>query len=322
MSADEKSAIAEAENFIKEVQKIQGNIEEEEKEEVPDEFRAIKKDLSKFKDGDLSEKRLKRIIREMHQEEQEQESIIQTEQSVIEEENGALQDLEQALGTIEDKHNNEEKAMKGFENVLGELSQGVNKDNIKNAFGQVVNTVESMDTDIDEEAEMAKSLDFLSEDIANTVREEENLFKEEKKESQLVQAGDQLFASIGNTEAEKKLSELEEGDEEEYDETLQELKETEQITQLEEKEILELDEQLKRSMKDAHRMRQDVEELINDIRGSPAANEEKMERLEALEDKLESDIREAEQARKKLKEAKGNMGKIESEEEKMENAAG
>lgn len=320
MSSDEKSAIAEAENFIEEAQKIHENVEEEEKGEVPDELRAIKKDLSKFKEGDLSEERLRRIIQEMHQEEEEQESIIETEQSAIEEENQALQDLKKALGSVEKKHSNEEKAMNGLEDTLGELAQGVNKDNIKSAFGQVVNTVESMDTDIDEEAEMAKSLDFLSQDIAETVKEEENLFKEEKKESQLVQFGDQLFASIGNSEAEEKLQELEQGDEEEYSETIEELKETEQITELEEKEIVELNKQLKRSIKDAKEMINDIQELRSDIKGSPAENGKKMRKLDNLEAKLESDIKEAQQAREKLQEAKSITDEAESEEKKAEGA--
>lgn len=322
MSSDEKSAIQEAENFIEEVQKIQGNVEEEEKEEVPDELRAIKKDLSKFKEGDLSEERLNRIIEEMHHEEEEQESIIETEQSVIEEENEALQDLKSALGSIEKKHNNEEKAMEGLENVLGELSQGVNKQNLKSAFGQVVNTVESMDTDVDEEAEMAKGLGVLSNDIAATVREEENLFKEEKKESQLVQVGDELFAATGNSKAEEKLRELEQGDEQEFDETIEELKETEQITKLEEKEIIELDKQLRKSIKDSKRMINDIKELRNDIEGSPAETGKKMRKLDNLEAKLESDIKEAQQAREKLRQAKDNMNAAESEEGKMEDLVG
>ncbi|MFB6114817.1 MAG: hypothetical protein ABEK04_00885 [Candidatus Nanohalobium sp.] len=318
-SEGEESEIDHVEKLIKEIDKAHNEIEQNEEGKIPKEQKAIKEDLQEFKNGDLSEERMRRILNEMTQEEQGQEYIIQEEGQTIKETKEALNEIEDVIQTIKGKHNNEMKTIKGVEDALGSIANAENfRSGAKQAVGQIWNTVEEMETDVDEEAELSTDLDILSKEIGKTVQEEEELMQEEQQQYQLEQMADKLFAKAGSEEGERKDEELAEKDQEEYQETEQELQETERMTQLEEKEIRQLISELKESKREAERLRNDIQKAMSKIKGSPAEDYGRMRKLTQADRTLKENIQQVKEALAKLRTTRNRVNSIESEEKKAE----
>ena len=211
MAAGEEN-INEAERMIQEIQKVHNKIEQHEKKQLPKKHKAVKQDIKKFKDGDITEKRMKRILQEIAEEEEEQEKVIQTESKSIQETREALKDLRKTINKIKQNQNNEQQMFKGIEDAMGDLSKSLGEGDFKGAVDNVIDqmwdTVGQMDTDVNAEAEMAEDLDILGHEIGRTVMEEEEIGKFEKKEFELDKMAGQLFVAAGSKEGKKRDEEL------------------------------------------------------------------------------------------------------------------
>lgn len=303
--------IEEAEDLLKSIDNFHRKIEAEEKEKIPKEHKAVKEDIEKFKNGDISEDRMRRILDEFKQEEKEQKHLIETEGQAIQDTRKALRDIEKTIEKIKQDHNNEIKAMEGVEDVLGSIANADNfKQGMEQATSQIWDTVKSMDTDVDEEAEMSKDLNILSTELGKTVKEEEELAKSEKQEYQLEEMAEGLFAKVGSKKGEKEEEKLEQEDKKEYEKTEEEYEETEELAKMEEQEVKELISELDESKREAKRMRGDIQEAMEDIKGSPAEDYGRMRELTKADRTLKENIQEVKKALRQLKKARKTMSGI------------
>lgn len=323
---DEREEINHVQKLIEEIDSMHGEIEGQ-AGGLTDEQKAIKEDLERFQNGEISEERMIRILQEFQEEEEEQEQLIQYEGKSIKETREALKELRETMNEIKKNQEREmknfQKASKGLENALGSVANADSfKGGVKGAVNQMWNSVESMDADTDEEAEMSEELDILGHEIGKAVKEDEELLKDEKEDYELEEYFENALESLGAEEGAKKNQELAEKDKEEFEETKQEFSQIEELTAEEEDEIKTLYNEISQTVEEAKEMSEEIEELIEEIEEAPGDNRERVRQLNKMEAEIESNIKEAQQAMEKLEEALNYAETVESEESSVESMLG
>lgn len=326
---EEQEEISEAESLIQQIAKDHRNIRENEGE-LSKEQQALVEDVKKMKNGELTEDQFLRIYEELSQEEEDQQIVIEREEKSIKETHEALKKLRKTINKIKKNQKKEmenfDNAAKGLENALGSVANGLAngesvKDTAKNAASQMWKSVESMNTDLDEEEEVVEDLDLLAHDIGKSVEEDEELLKKENTDYKVEQFLSQVLENYGAEEEKEKVQEQAEKDSEERDETVEEISQERKLAKEEEEDINELYQDIRLTINEANEMIEDINELQNELKEAPANNETSMKRLSKMKKKLRDNREEAKKALEKINQETDFMDSVESEISRAENAA-
>ncbi|AOV94341.1 hypothetical protein AQV86_00245 [Nanohaloarchaea archaeon SG9] len=321
---DEIEQIEHVERLARKIDGVHGEIEADEKD-LSKEHQAVREDLKKFRNGDLSAKKMKRILEEFEAQEEEQEELIEYEERSIKDTRKALQELQDTINKISEHQKQEMKnfnnATKGIENALGSIANADSfKEGVDGAISQMWNSVENMETDMDEEAEMSEDLDILGHELGKAVKEDEELLKDEEDDYNMEKIFGQILEEVGAEAGEKKDQKLAEKDKEEFEQTKEEFSQIEDLTEKEEEEVKELYKEVKKTVEEAKEMYEDIDELIEDIKEAPGDQNERIRKLHNMQTEIDSNVTEAQKAMEKLQEVGNFTDKLESEERNAESA--
>lgn len=256
--------------------------EKEEMEQIREEIRQIMEEIKQTEDEELeTEELISKIAEEGPDEEhvrevveEQEEEVAETEQEeeqleqVEEQEKGLLDlygDLENDLDSKEKQIN--QQIISGLDDMVEEIKQNPSVEGLGQAIKQSGKAVQGVLSVSNEELAGAEGLGDLSELVLQTAKEEEQIVKELEEEEGLVQKAGSMFSQIGFDKGEQVEKKLEEEDKQEEQMAVQELRQVEELTEMDEEEIQTLREEIERSQEEARNIYGDLEQLarvIND----------------------------------------------------------